>query len=160
MDRNEELRALLHRYYDAETTDAEEERLRAMLEADGLPAEFDADKRMFRALRTPEPAAPQGMDDRLARRIDAWNRVEKTTLRRARTISLRWIAGVAAALVILFTGAYIYNVKAEQALTASRQDAITDPDKAYAEAEQSLMKFSRALNKGLHTIDNATGKKQ
>ena len=71
---------LLNRYLRAETTEDEERQLEAF---------FDQN-------------APRGLEERLDRQIDGWNRVEKTTERRGRTVLMRWVTGVAASLLILF----------------------------------------------------------
>ena len=71
MDINNEL---LDRYLSAETTEEEERQLQKFFEQN----------------------APKGLEERLSRQIDGWNRVEKTTQRRGRVVLMRWITGVAA----------------------------------------------------------------
>lgn len=79
--------------------------------------------------------APNGLEERLSRQIDGWNRVEKTTQRRGRVVLMRWITGVAASLIILFGIAFMAYRHTEQ------------------QAERALVAFSETLNKGLSLID-------
>ena len=105
---------LLDRFLSAETNEEEERQLQAF---------FDQN-------------APQGLEERLSRQIDGWNRVEKTTQRRGRTVLMRWISGVAASLLILFGIAFMAYRHTEQ------------------QTERALTAFSETLNKGLSFIDN------
>ena len=111
MNNNKEL---LDRFLSAETNEEEERQLQAF---------FDQN-------------APQGLEERLSRQIDGWNRVEKTTQRRGRTVLMRWISGVAASLLILFGIAFMAYRHTEQ------------------QTERALTAFSETLNKGLSFIDN------
>ena len=111
---NCELNNLLDRYLSAETTEQEERELQEF---------FDQN-------------APRGLEERLSRQIDGWNRVEKTTQRRGRTVLMRWISGVAASLLILFGIAFMAYRHTEQ------------------QTERALTAFSETLNKGLSFIDN------
>lgn len=105
---------LLNRFLRAETTEDEERQLVAF---------FDQN-------------APRGLEERLDRQIDGWNRVEKTTERRGRTVLMRWVTGVAASLLILFGLAFMAYRHTEQ------------------ETERALVAFSESLNKGLKLIEN------
>ena len=111
MDINNEL---LDRYLSAETTEEEERQLQKFFEQN----------------------APKGLEERLSRQIDGWNRVEKTTQRRGRVVLMRWITGVAASLIILFGIAFMAYRHTEQ------------------QAERALVAFSETLNKGMSLIDN------
>ena len=111
MDINNEL---LDRYLSTETTEEEERQLQKF---------FDLN-------------APNGLEERLSRQIDGWNRVEKTTQRRGRVVLMRWITGVAASLIMLFGIAFMAYRHTEQ------------------QAERALVAFSETLNKGMSLIDN------
>lgn len=91
------------------------------------------------------------MEKRLERQIDAWNMVERTTDRRARNISLRWIAGVAASLVLLVSLALIFNNHYEEQDVAMEQseDTFDNPEDAAAETQRALLKFSECINKAI-----------
>ena len=105
---------LLDRYLRAETNEEEERQLRDFFEKN----------------------APKGLEDRLSRQIDGWNRVEKTTERRGRVVLMRWVSGVAASLLILFGIAFMAYRHTEQ------------------QTERALTAFSETLNKGLDLIQN------
>lgn len=102
-------------------------------------------KRMLRAETTEDEErqlgdffnqnAPRGLEERLSRQIDGWNRVEKTTKRRGRTVLMRWVTGVAASLLILFGLAFMAYRHTEQ------------------QTERALVAFSESLNKGLKLIE-------
>ena len=111
---NSELNNLLECYLRAETTEEEERQLQDF---------FDQN-------------APRGLEERLSRQIDGWNRVEKTTERRGRVVLMRWISGVAASLIILFSIAFMAYRHTEQ------------------QTERALVAFSETLNKGLDLIQN------
>lgn len=91
------------------------------------------------------------MEKRMERQIDAWNMVERTTDRRARNISLRWIAGVAASLVLLVSLALIFNNHYEEQDVAMEQseDTFDNPEDAAAETQRALLKFSECINKAI-----------
>ena len=91
------------------------------------------------------------MEKRMERQIDAWNMVERTTDRRARNISLRWIAGVAASLVLLVSLALIFNNHYEEQDVSMEQseDTFDNPEDAAAETQRALLKFSECINKAI-----------
>ncbi|MBQ8051577.1 MAG: hypothetical protein IJ197_08415 [Bacteroidaceae bacterium] len=104
----------LEHYLRAETTEQEEREL----------TRFFADN------------APTGLEERLSRQIDGWNKVERLTERRGRTVMMRWISGVAASLLILFGLAFMTYRHTER------------------ETERALAAFSESINKGISFIDN------
>ena len=110
---NCELNNILDRYLRAETTEEEESKLQEFFNQN----------------------APNGLEERVSRQTDGWNRVEKPTQRRGRTVMMRWITGVAASLLILFGIAFMAYRHTEQ------------------QAERALVAFSETLNKGLSFIN-------
>ena len=105
---------ILNKYLSGESTEAEERELARFFEAN----------------------SPTGLEERLSRQIDGWNRVEKTTERRGRTVMMRWISGVAASLLIVFGLAFMAYRHTER------------------QTERALVAFSESLNKGLSLIEN------
>ena len=105
---------LLNKFLLAETTEEEEQQLKELLAKN-------------------EPA---GLEARLSRAIDGWNRVEKTTERRGRIVMARWISGIAASLLILFGLAFMAYRYTER------------------ETERALTAFSESINEGLRLIVN------
>lgn len=155
----EEIRQMLARFYDAETTREEEDRLKRLFLSDDVPGEFEADRQLFCQLFAADASVPEGLEGRLNHAIEGWNTVEKTTNRRARTVSLRWITGMAASfLAVLALGTW-YNHREESAeQLAGKHETYDNPADAAGETARALTKFSMALNKGLDKIDNTNTK--
>ncbi len=147
-----DIRPLLDRYYEAQTTPQEEETLKRYFLTADVPASLMADKQLFMAFSTTTTDVPHDLEQRLERSIDQWNMVEKHTDRHARTVSMRWIAGMAASMALLFTlGTYLNtrSITATQTVAASMTETYDNPKDAASETERALTKFSIALNKGL-----------
>lgn len=150
------IRQLLDRYYDGQTSECEEQVLKDYFLQDDVPPQWATDQRLFRQLYGADMPAVDGLEQRLSRQIDSWNRVEKTASRRARTVGLRWIAGMAASLLLLFAIGLLVDRQQKQAQYAVQQDTFDDPRDAYAETQKALMKFSESINKGLNKVENVT----
>ena len=91
------------------------------------------------------------MEKRMERQIDGWNTVERTTHRRARTVSLKWIASIAASLLLLVSVALVVNYRYERQHYAQQQskDTFDNPEDAAAETQRALLKFSESINKAI-----------
>lgn len=150
------IRQLLDRYYDGQTSEREEQVLKDYFLQDDVPPQWATDQRLFRQLYGADMPAIDGLEQRLSRQIDSWNRVEKTASRRTRTIGLRWMAGIAASLLLLFAIGLLVDRQQKQAQYAVQQDTFDDPRDAYAETQKALMKFSESINKGLNKVENVT----
>ncbi len=157
----EEIRALLNKFYAAETSAEEESALKAFFRGGDVPAEWQDDKAFFCQLFTAEEQVPEGMESRLNHAIDTWNTVEKTGLRKARIISMRWIAGVAAALFLIFSLSLYLNHRqtAMRSLVQTDTETYDNPKDAMGETERALTKFSLAINKGLDKMNLETHRK-
>ena len=152
----DKIRQLLDRYYDGQTNEREEQVLKDYFLQDDVPPQWATDQRLFRQLYGADMPAVDGLEQRLSRQVDSWNRVEKTANRRTRTISLRWIAGIAASLLLLFAIGLLVDRQQKQAQYAVQQDTFDDPRDAYAETQKALMMFSKSINKGLNKVENVT----
>ncbi len=152
----EETTRMLERFYNAETTPQEERLLKDYLLGHDVPEALQADKALFCQLYGFAPAVPQGMEARLSHAINTWNTVEKSSRRRARTASLRWLAGMAASLLLIFSlGLYLNNRQASAPAYASGNvETYDNPKDAMGETERVLTRFSLAINKGLGKINN------
>lgn len=157
MDVNE-IKLLLGKFYKGQTTVEEEDNLRTYFCGDNVDADLSEEKEFFMACQKDFSVPDIGKDDYanlneiLLRNIDQWDMVEKASDRKAKTVSLRWIAGIAASfLIILSFSFYINNYyqKAEQA----KQNTYDNPKDAYAETQRALMKFSLSLNNGLDKVN-------
>ena len=152
----DKIRQLLDRYYDGQTSEREEQELKDYFLQDDVPPQWARDQRLFRQLYGANMPAVDGLEQRLSRQIDSWNRVEKTANRRTRTVGLRWIAGIAASLLLLFAIGLLVDRQQNQAQYAVQQDTFDDPRDAYAETQKALMMFSKSINKGLNKVENVT----
>ena len=131
------IEALLERYYDAQTSEAEEQRLKDFFLHEEVPAHLQAEKEMFLQLQATD--VPEGLEERLSQSIDRWGK-------KHRTLRLQWIGSIAASLLLLFgAGWYLQE--------PPRKDTCATPEEAYAEAQKALVMFSTALNKGMKQMD-------
>ena len=131
------IEALLERYYDAQTSEAEEQRLKDFFLHEEVPAHLQAEKEMFLQLQATD--VPEGLEERLSQSIDRWGK-------KHRTLRLQWIGSIAASLLLLFgAGWYLQE--------PPRKDTCATPEEAYMEAQKALVLFSAALNKGMKQMD-------
>ena len=131
------IEALLERYYDAQTSEAEEQRLKDFFLHEEVPVHLQAEKEMFLQLQATD--VPEGLEERLSQSIDRWGK-------KHRTLRLQWIGSIAASLLLLFgAGWYLQE--------PPRKDTCATPEEAYIEAQKALVLFSTALNKGMKQMD-------
>ena len=131
------IEALLERYYDAQTSEAEEQRLKDFFLHEEVPVHLQAEKEMFLQLQA--SGVPEGLEERLSQSIDRWGK-------KHRTLRLQWIGSIAASLLLLFgAGWYLQE--------PPRKDTCATPEEAYMEAQKALVLFSTALNKGMKQMD-------
>ena len=106
MDVNE-IKTLLDKFYEGQTSDAEEKILRDAAHEGTLPG--DDGENVFLESLYAGVEIPEGLEERLGKQIDSWNSVEKNVMRNTRTATLKWIGGVAAAILLLFTVGMVLN---------------------------------------------------
>ena len=144
----ERINELLERYYEALTTEAEEEELRRFFAKGDVPAHLMGERELFLQLQaaSDEAVVPEGLEGRLSDAIDGWAAQEEEESRRhGRIYRLRWIGGIAASIVVILAfGWHLYE--------PARRDTFATPEEAYAEAHEALMQFALALDKGTQQI--------
>ena len=99
---------------------------------------------------------PEGLEERLTKKIDEWEQEEKMQKAQRRSLlpkSLRY-AAVAASVALVFGMGYHYFGQAEQANLAE-QDTYQDPVLAQQEAERALNLLAANLNKGVGHLERA-----
>ena len=144
---------LLERYYNAETTEAEEKELKRFFAEEEVPAHLLAEKEMFLQLQASmnEEAISEGLEERLSEAIDTWEAQEQRTLkiqRNTRIRHLQWIGSIAASMLIVVSfGWYLYEP------IPARKDTCATPEEAYIHTEKALMMFAQALNKGVKQME-------
>ena len=135
---------LLERFYNAETSEQEEQELKDFFHHEEVPPHLLAEKKMFLQLQASD--TPEGMEERLGNLIDQWELSEQKTQKKRRIFHLQWIGSIAASLLLLFgAGWYLQE--------PTRKDTCSTPEEAYAEAQRALVMFSTALNKGMKQMD-------
>lgn len=136
---------LLERFYNAETSEQEEQDLKDFFHQGEVPPHLLAEKEMFMQLQASD--APEGMEERLGNLIDQWELTEQKTQKKRRIFHLQWIGSIAASLLLVI-GMSLYFHEPQ------RKDTCATPEEAYAHAEKALVMFSEALNKGIRPIQD------
>ena len=136
---------LLERYYNAQTSEQEEQELKAFFcHEEEVPLHLQAEKEMF--LQFQATVAPEGLEERLGNLINQWEFSEQKAQKKHRVFRLQWIGSIAASLLLLIGMSwYMYE--------PPRKDTCATPEEAYAHAEKALILFSETLNKGLRPIE-------
>ena len=147
----ERINELLERYYEALTTEAEEEELRRCFAEGEVPAHLMGERELFlqlQAAASGEVSVPDGLEERLETAIDGWAAQEEDgRSRRGHIYQLRLMGRVAAAILALLAfGWYLYEP------IPMRKDTCATPEEAYAEAHEALMQFALALDRGTQQI--------
>ena len=141
----ERINELLERYYEALTTETEEEELRRFFVEGEVPAHLMGERELFMQLQaSAEIPVPEGLEDRLSVAIDEWAALEERP-KHSRMYRLRWISGIAAS--VLMVAAFSWSL-----YEPARKDTCATPEEAYMEAHDALMQFALALNKGTEQL--------
>lgn len=148
MESIEKIRSLLERFYQGESTLAEEHILEEFFLSSTVPADLLADKDLFQALHKGEDEmeVPATLNNSIIDTLDHQVRKEK----RSRRISLYSMSGLAAGILAL-VAVYVFFLKDnEPALLAENhmEDTYSDPRMAYEEARETLAFVSGKLNRG------------
>ncbi len=143
----DEIRQLLKKYYDAECTNEEEQRLKEYFAGDVVPEEMLYDKEIFRyyakASDIPEPSADFG--ERIIASLDEYSRIKEINRRKRFLLS---VTGIAAGLAILLGAYFFFGSNSEP------RDTYSDPEIAYAEAMKILKDVSGRLNHGTQALEH------
>ncbi len=151
MDKLKQIRNLLDRFYEGNTSKSEEMELENFfLEADKLPEEFLTDQDLFRSIADlKEPVdVPSDLNEKLIDRLDAKAKSESRT----RRVGIYSMSGLAAGLLVLLS-VYLGIIR-ESHHQSIQQYAIEDPAIAYVETKRALEYISSKWSKGTSELDN------
>jgi hypothetical protein len=154
MESLEEIRKMLDRFYQGETTLEEEKMLEDYFASTKVPEELIPDKDLFQAMSTGNESIPVPSDLN-QKIIGALDQVEKKATR-TRRISLYSLSGLAAGLLIMIAVYLFYFRTEETTLLGSSQmeDTYDDPMEAYEEAKRTLAYVSAKLNNGTSELEH------
>ena len=145
MKEYKDIEDLLERYYDAQTSEAEEQRLKDFFFNEDVPPHLQKEKEMFLQLQSIQ--VPEGLEERLGKQIDQWAMQERFVQKSAFQRRLQWIGSIAASLLILFSIGWYFHVP------QPRKDTCATPEEAYVHTEKALMMFAQALDKGMKQME-------
>lgn len=151
-----ELKKLVERFYEGQTTEQEEQLLQHYFLDGDVSPEWAVEQQLFKLLYQADVPVPEYLERHLSQQIDGWNKIEKLSERKARTFTLRWIVGVAAGLLLLFSVGLLVHFQQKEDEIAAQREIVNNPQDAYAETEKALLKFSNTINKGLKQFENET----
>lgn len=146
-ENNDKLSVLLSHFYEAQTSEQEEERLKQMIaDSSASDEELTTEEKEFFSQMFP----PEGFEQRMAEHIDSLTKERK---QKARIVDMRrgkWIAGIAASVAIVVSvGLYLNRQDSESIYT----DTYNSPEEAYQETKYALSMFSNTLNKGYAKLE-------
>lgn len=138
---------LLERYYNAQTSESEEQQIKDFFYHEDIPPHLQKEKEMFLQLQAAK--VPEGLKERLSKQIDHWDIQERFMKKAPQRRTLQWIGSIAASLLILFGMGWYFN----DAQPNYRQDTCATPEEAYIHTEKALIMFAKALNKGVKQME-------
>ncbi|MCX6281986.1 MAG: hypothetical protein NTU51_08480 [Bacteroidetes bacterium] len=161
-----EIEELLEKYYEGETSLAEENSLKEFFSGDDIPGHLLVHKPLFRFLKEEATKSmnEESQEASLTRHIEKYRAetsIVKTHPGRKR---LFYLSGMAATLLILFS--LVFVIRNEVGRRNHNRDVNSSTELAYAQTKQALLFVSVGLNTGLDavrhfkTLDNAMGQIQ
>jgi hypothetical protein len=144
--KEERLKILLKKYYNGETSEAEEAELKEYFSGDRIIEGYDAEKEIFRHYSRSEiiPVPTEGFRERILKTVDDLEKSQGNIFARKRYI---YIMSSAAAILILIGSYFIFFSQ------RGLQDTFTDPQIAYAETMKILNEVSVKFNKGTQALE-------
>ncbi len=153
MESTEELKKMLERFYQGETTLEEEQMLKEYFSSATVPEEFIPDKELFQSFdeQGESIVVPDDLNQKIIATVD---RLERSAVR-TRRISVFTLSGLAAGLLVMIA-LYFFYIRVDQPdVLASGEltDTFTDPQDAYEEAKRTLAYVSVKLNRGTSEME-------
>ena len=97
---------------------------------------------------------PEGLEERLSKKIDEWEKEEKQTARHILLPRALRYTAVAASIALVF-GVGFHYLRQNEPVNLAEQDTYQDPVKAQQEAERALNLLAINLNKGMGHLERA-----
>ena len=97
---------------------------------------------------------PEGLEERLSKKIDEWEKKEKQTARHILLPRALRYTAVAASIALVF-GVGFHYLRQNEPVNFAEQDTYQDPVKAQQEAERALNLLAINLNKGMGHLERA-----
>jgi len=143
----EEIRRLLEKYYNAETSEKEEFELREFFSGENIPDDLSDERAIF--LGYDQLSGIKGPSDDLEKKImdSIGHNDGESIILRTRRIYLT-ISSIAAGLLIL-TATYLFLAR-----ESGPRDTYSDPEIAYAETMKILYGVSVKLNSGMEGLES------
>ncbi len=138
---------LLERYYNAQTSEAEEQRLKDFFINEDVPFHLQREKEIFLQLQAAQ--VPEKLEEKLSKQIDKWAIQERFVKKNPQRRTFQWIGSIAASLLILYGMGWHFN----DTPSNYRQDTCATPEEAYVHTKKALMMFAQALNKGVKQME-------
>ena len=143
--KEEELKKLIEKYYNGESTEDEEKALRDYFRQDNIPEGMLTEKYIFgyytASGEVPEPSI--GFEERILAGIDASERKSGSPGVRSKLLPLL----SAAAGFLILTGSYFFFIHKTEP-----DDTFSDPGIAYAETMKILLNISSQINQGKQSL--------
>jgi hypothetical protein len=144
--KEEELKRLIEKYYNGESTEEEESTLRDYFRKNNIPESYEAEKLIF-SYYTESAEIPEPSIDFEARILAGIDSSEIKRSSRKLKKYLLPILSTAAGLLILVGSYFFFISRAEPA------DTFSDPELAYAETIKILRDVSSQLNHGAQILE-------
>lgn len=142
----EEIKHLLQKYFDGDTTLEEEISLKNFFRGGDIPEELNVEKEIFRhfilSAEIPEPSAD--FEEKIFSAIGRDDGNTAQSVRRRRLYMT--LTGAAAGFLILAASYFFFTGRQEP------RDTYSDPELAYAETMKILIDVSARLNKGTESL--------
>jgi len=144
----EQIKQLLGKYYDGNTSKEEEQFLKDYFRYSSVPAELDTDKELFLYTASENNAVPLNsqFEQKLSNWIDEQGENEKKTRRLFWSYRIAGIAATFAIIVVCYLT--LFQSKTNVPIALKDKDTYDNPQLAYAEAKRALLYISQQLNKG------------
>lgn len=154
MESIEDIRRMLDRFYQGETSLEEEKMLEDYFSTTPVPESLIPDKDLFQSFGTTGKSVivPEDLNQKILASLDQVERKATKT----RRISLFSFSGLAAGLLVMIA-VYLFYIRTDRpSLLASNQmtDTFEDPMDAYEEAKRALTYISAKLNNGTSELEH------